>query len=203
MITNIQYTDYSAWLRNQLSGENGDKLNQYWLTQLADLPPLHSLPLDKPRSKDAGKIGDAVLVNAKASLRNQLMQLAQEQQVSLFMLLNAAFTVFLHRYSTQVSDNGSDIVFGTTIANREQAEIAPLMGYFVNSLVIRNRIAQPDMPTALLAGKTNLVSRLRTPANAIRSLVEKQPRARRQLQPAVSNYVVDGKRRRSTVYCPI
>jgi len=174
--TNIQYTDYSAWLRNQLSGENGDKLNQYWLTQLADLPPLHSLPLDKPRSKNAGKIGDAVLVSANASLRNQLLNLAQEQQVSLFMLLNAAFTVFLHRYSTQVSDaNGSDIVFGTTIANREQAEIAPLMGYFVNSLVIRNRIAQPDMPfTALLAEvKQTLLAAYEHQQMPFESLVEK------------------------------
>ncbi|NJR56667.1 MAG: hypothetical protein HC768_20255, partial [Acaryochloris sp. CRU_2_0] len=79
------------------------------------------------------------------TLRNQVKALAQRQGMTLFMALLAAFQVLLYRYSGQ-----SDIVVGSPIANRQRAELEPLIGFFINTLVMRTQIREEDSVADLL-----------------------------------------------------
>ena len=95
-----------------------EQLN-YWTKQLAELPQVHNLPLDHPRPAVQTFNGASHDSELGASLTQQLDQLCNKTGATLFMGLHAAFSVLLARYS-----NETDIVVGSPVANREQAEIA-------------------------------------------------------------------------------
>ncbi|WP_281558222.1 non-ribosomal peptide synthetase [Thalassomonas sp. RHCl1] len=128
----IQYADYAHWQRQWLQGEVLETQLSYWDKQLSDVPPVHSLVLDKPRPEEKQHIGDIVSGSLPAQVAQQLQALAKQYQLTPFMLLHAALALVLSRHS-----NSSDIVIGTPIANRMQAELEPLIGFFVNTLVLR------------------------------------------------------------------
>ncbi|HEX9984879.1 MAG TPA: non-ribosomal peptide synthase/polyketide synthase [Thermoanaerobaculia bacterium] len=131
----IQYADYAQWQRTQLQGDVYERHLAYWKTQLADLPPVHSLPLDKPRPAQQRFEGAAVVRGIDAPLLAELDALAQSHHASLFMLLQSAFALFLGRWS-----HSNDIVLGSPIAGREHRALDPLIGFFVNTLVLRTRL---------------------------------------------------------------
>jgi natural product biosynthesis luciferase-like monooxygenase protein len=141
----LQYADYAHWQRNWLKDDVLDKQLDYWTNQLADLPVAHSLPLDHPRPAIQTFGGQTHYSNISRANHHALEQLCQAQGATLFMGLQAAFSVFLARYS-----NETDIVIGSPIANREQAEIAPLIGFFMNTLVLRSDLADNPTFTALI-----------------------------------------------------
>ena len=133
----IQYADYALWQQQHLVGDGlqGNGLAEqlsYWDNQLADLPPLHSLPLDYPRPETRQVIGSRVLAQLPAEIAQGLQQLAQRYQLTPFMLIHGALALVLSRHS-----NSHDIVIGTPVANRLQAALEPLIGFFVNTLVLR------------------------------------------------------------------
>ncbi|MBE9065564.1 amino acid adenylation domain-containing protein [Leptolyngbya cf. ectocarpi LEGE 11479] len=128
----IQYGDFSDWQRDWLSGPVLQKLLTYWTSQLAGVPTLLELPSDRtyPAIRTAQGRTEKFVVDPTLAL--QLKTLAQRQQVTLFMLLLAAFGTLLFRYSEQ-----QDMVIGTSIANRTRPEFEPLIGFFVNTLALR------------------------------------------------------------------
>ncbi|HHL32147.1 MAG TPA: non-ribosomal peptide synthetase, partial [Oceanospirillales bacterium] len=128
----IQYGDYAHWQRNYLQGEVLDKQLSYWGEQLAELPQLHSLPLDYERP-DIQTFNGAVhhFTLDKTTLKS-LKNIALDNQVTLFMLMHAAFAIVLSRYS-----NCNDIIIGSPVANRMQKELEYLIGFFVNTMVLR------------------------------------------------------------------
>ncbi|MBL4658905.1 MAG: non-ribosomal peptide synthase/polyketide synthase, partial [Alcanivoracaceae bacterium] len=128
----IQYADYAHWQRYWLQGEILETQLQYWDQKLADLPQVHSLPLDKERPKYQTFNGAMHQFNIKADVLAQLDVMAIETKTTLFMLVHAAFAIVLARYS-----NNNDIVIGTPVANRLQKELEKLIGFFVNTLVLR------------------------------------------------------------------
>ena len=143
-----QYADYAAWQRQSLSGARLSTLLSYWRGQLAQLPSVHKLPLDHVRPALPSYRGATVpqLIPAEAVAR--LQRLANEQGVTLFMVLHAAFASLLHRYSGE-----TDIVIGTPVANRELSELEPLVGLFVNTLVLRSDFSdKPDFVGLLQQG---------------------------------------------------
>ena len=131
-----QYIDYAHWQHQSVSNGGLDQSLKYWQQQLADLPQLHSLPLDKPRGAQQTFNGQLHAVDISSALNPalvvQLKQLAEDHHVTLFMLLHAALTVLLSRYA----DN-PDIVLGTPAANRDRPEVEQMIGFFVNTLVLR------------------------------------------------------------------
>ena len=129
----LQYADYAQWQRSQLQGEQLAQQLAYWSEQLSQLPAVHSLPLDKPRPVTQGFHGKTLHRALGSELLTGLQEYCQAQQVTLFMLLHSAFSVLLHRYS-----NENDIVIGTPIAGRTHSEVEPLIGLFVNNLVLRS-----------------------------------------------------------------
>ncbi|MBE9065558.1 amino acid adenylation domain-containing protein [Leptolyngbya cf. ectocarpi LEGE 11479] len=128
----IQYGDYALWQRRWLQGTVLEKQLDYWLEQLADMPTLLQLPTDYPRPAVQSYRGAHHSFHLSLDLTRQLEQFSQRSGVTLFMTLLAGFGVLLSRYSGQ-----SDLSIGSPIANRNQAGIEPLIGYFSNTLVLR------------------------------------------------------------------
>jgi amino acid adenylation domain-containing protein len=129
----IQYADYSHWQRGWLQADNLKVQLEYWVGRLQGLPTVHGLPLDRTRPPTPSYRGGIVNQRLSADIRQGLHAVAQSQGATLFMALNAAFACLLSRYSGEC-----DIVIGSPIANRERAELAPLVGFFVNILVLRS-----------------------------------------------------------------
>ncbi|NQZ12121.1 MAG: amino acid adenylation domain-containing protein, partial [Algicola sp.] len=128
----VQYADYAQWQRNWLAGDAVESQLSYWDNQLADLPQVHSLPLDRARPKIQSFKGDRVSISASVELQSELKQLALDKKITLFMLLQGTFSLLLSRHS-----NSTDITLGVPMANRLQKELAPMIGFFVNTLVLR------------------------------------------------------------------
>ncbi|WP_298771746.1 non-ribosomal peptide synthetase [uncultured Shewanella sp.] len=148
----IQYADYAHWQRNWLQQEVLDNQLGYWRRQLADLPVVHSLPLDKPRPALQCFAGDTHFSRIDAQTAQQLNHLCQQNGATLFMGLHAVFSVLLARYT-----NETDIVIGSPIANREQPQTSDLIGFFVNTLVLRSDLSDaPSFATLLERSKALL-----------------------------------------------
>ncbi|HEY4385098.1 MAG TPA: amino acid adenylation domain-containing protein, partial [Ktedonobacteraceae bacterium] len=92
----IQYADYAVWQRTWLQGETLQRLLAYWQTQLADIPPVLHLPYDNPRPTMPGHKGATRAFVLTQELTQALVQLARQEQVTLFMLLLASFQLLLH-----------------------------------------------------------------------------------------------------------
>jgi amino acid adenylation domain-containing protein/non-ribosomal peptide synthase protein (TIGR01720 family) len=142
----IQYADYAAWQRLVLSGDRLEKQLAYWRDRLAGAPRALVLPADRPRPPVQSHKGDHRLLTLPPSVRDALVALAHEQGVTLFMALLAAFEVLLSRYTGQ-----GDIVVGTPIANRTHAETEGLIGFFINTLVLRTELSDDLTFTELVA----------------------------------------------------
>ncbi|MCE2573781.1 aminotransferase class V-fold PLP-dependent enzyme [Motilimonas eburnea] len=148
----IQYADYAAWQRQWLQGERLEKLLSYWQHQLEDLPLVHNLPLDHPRSAMQTFTGGVHQQQLSSPLKDQLNRVCQQHDATLFMGLHATLAVLMARYSHE-----SDIVIGTPIANREQEQVADIIGFFANTLVLRADLSQrPNFATLLQQSRDNL-----------------------------------------------
>ncbi|WDD36885.1 amino acid adenylation domain-containing protein (plasmid) [Nostoc sp. UHCC 0926] len=132
----IQYADFAIWQRNWLQGDVLQSQLSYWQQQLANAPALLSLPTDRPRPSVQTDNGAYQQFALSKELTSGLTQLSQQQGVTLFMTLLAAFDTLLYRYTGQ-----EDILVGSPIANRDRSEIEELIGFFVNTLVIRTDLA--------------------------------------------------------------
>ncbi|SEB69854.1 non-ribosomal peptide synthase domain TIGR01720/amino acid adenylation domain-containing protein [Pseudomonas saponiphila] len=131
----IQYSDYALWQRRWLeAGEQARQL-EYWQAQLGDEHPVLELPTDHPRPAVPSYRGTRYDFAVAPELAEQLRTLARQHNVTLFMLLLGAFNVLLQRYTGQ-----DDIRVGVPIANRNRAEVEGLIGFFVNTQVLRTRL---------------------------------------------------------------
>ncbi|MEH2138507.1 amino acid adenylation domain-containing protein [Nostoc sp.] len=127
----IQYADFAYWQRQWLQGEVLQKQLGYWQKQLDGISILN-LPTDRPRLSVQTYQGARQLIQLSKSLSKALLALGQQEGVTFFITLLAAFKVLLYRYTQQ-----EDIAIGSPIANRNRSEIEGLIGFFVNSLVLR------------------------------------------------------------------
>jgi amino acid adenylation domain-containing protein len=131
----IQYADFAVWQREWLQGQVLETEINYWQSQLKNLPVLE-LPTDRPRPPVQTFQGATQSVILPKQLTQALKKLSQQQSVTLFMTLLAAFKTLLYRYSA-----AEDISVGTPIANRTHSDIEPLIGFFVNTLVLRSDLS--------------------------------------------------------------
>ncbi|MFP5270445.1 amino acid adenylation domain-containing protein [Coleofasciculus sp.] len=132
----IQYADFANWQRQWLQGEVLDAQLSYWQRQLAGIPATLSLPIQRqpPAIPTFGSANQSFHLSSATS--EQLQTLSRQEGVTLFMTLLAAFQTLLYRYSHQ-----KDIVVGTDVANRNRQDIEPLIGFFVNLLVLRTDLS--------------------------------------------------------------
>lgn len=132
----LQYADYAVWQRQWMQGDLVRSQLLYWQKQLTGLPKLHSLPLDYPRPAQQSFAGKVHLQQLPDLLLTELQALAEQQGVTLFILLETAFALLLSRYSTE-----KDIVVGSAVAGRTHSELEDLIGFFINSVVLRTDLS--------------------------------------------------------------
>jgi amino acid adenylation domain-containing protein len=128
----IQYADYAVWQREWLSGEVLQRQLSYWEKQLKGAPAVLELPLDRPRPAVQSFQGGRQRVDFPPRMSVKLKELNRRVGGTLFMSLLAAFDMLLHYHSKQ-----NDIVMGANVANRNRSESEGLIGFFVNTVVIR------------------------------------------------------------------
>ncbi|BCL81641.1 hypothetical protein ccbrp13_41060 [Ktedonobacteria bacterium brp13] len=131
----IQYADYAHWQQTTQAEALPEHL-AYWQKQLADTPPLVTVPADRPRPEVQTSAGAFQKIELPVRLQKELKALSQREGVTLFMTLLAAFQVLLMRSSGQ-----QDIVVGTPIANRTRPEVENLIGFFANTLALRSDLS--------------------------------------------------------------
>lgn len=131
----VQYTDYAHWQRQHLA-ESFDLQVTYWKQKLGGNLPVIDLPCDRPRPSEFRYQGRAVPFVISAKLSQALRALSHREGVTLFITMLAALKILLLRYTGQ-----PDLVVGTPIANRTRAELEGLIGFFVNSLVLRTDLS--------------------------------------------------------------
>ncbi|PJK37294.1 non-ribosomal peptide synthetase [Pseudomonas sp. S10E 269] len=128
----LQYADYGSWQRQWLAEGEGERQLAYWKAQLGEEHPTLSLATDHPRSAHHRHTASRHTVRLGTSLSEAIRQTAQANESTPFMLLLAAFQSLLHRYSGQ-----RDIRIGVPNANRPRQETQGLVGFFINTLVLR------------------------------------------------------------------
>ncbi|NMF64889.1 non-ribosomal peptide synthetase [Brasilonema octagenarum UFV-OR1] len=128
----IQYADYAIWQRQWLQQRVLKTHLDYWKQQLAGSLPVLELPTDRPRLAVQNFQGATQSFSLSSDLSQALKLLSQQEGITLFMTLLAAFKTLLYRYTGE-----GDIIVGSPTANRNRPEIEGLIGFFVNTLVLR------------------------------------------------------------------
>ncbi|WP_282363322.1 non-ribosomal peptide synthase/polyketide synthase [Pseudomonas sp. PS01297] len=142
----IQYSDYALWQRRWLEAGEQTRQLAYWQAKLGDEHPVITLPNDYPRPAVPSYRGTRHEFAVAPELVEQLRALAQQHTVTLFMLLLGAFNILLQRYSGQ-----NDLRVGVPIANRNRREVEGLIGFFVNTQVLRTQLTADTTVAELLA----------------------------------------------------
>ena len=133
----IQYSDYAVWQRRHSQDETLRKQLEYWKGKLSGPLPDLDLPTDHPRSDSRVPPSGRASTDWPAGMMDALQALAEKERVTLYMVFLAAFSTMLHRYSGQ-----EDIIVGSPIAGRTKVETESLIGFFVNTLALRNDLSE-------------------------------------------------------------
>jgi amino acid adenylation domain-containing protein len=127
----IQYADYTLWQRDQRNELASTEDEAYWKNKLSDLPQFEVTP-DLPRNAAKPAIGNILSRLLPVALTDSFRDLSRRQDCTLFVTMLAALATLLHRYTGE-----TDIVVGSPVAGRNSMDVEPLIGPFINTLVLR------------------------------------------------------------------
>ncbi|NRA85273.1 MAG: amino acid adenylation domain-containing protein, partial [Gammaproteobacteria bacterium] len=132
----LQYVDFTQWQRQHWqSNDVAEKLSDYWRITLDDLPLLHSLALDKTRPAVPTYQAHLSSLMLDGELTQRLNTFAKAHNITPFVLIQSLFSLTLAQFSAE-----TDIVMGCPVANRTVPEVEGMIGYFVNSIVLRSQV---------------------------------------------------------------
>ncbi|MET7380976.1 amino acid adenylation domain-containing protein [Streptomyces sp. NPDC005526] len=137
----VQYADYAIW-QQEVLGEEGDpdsvlaRQTAFWRDTLAGAPDLLDLPVDRPRPAALSHRGGSVPLTIGPDLYRAVADLARRRHASVFMVLQAALAALLTRYGS-----GTDIPLGCAVAGRDEEAARELVGFFVNTVVLRTDVS--------------------------------------------------------------
>jgi len=135
----IQYRDFAAWQNRLLASEAGARSGAYWRDRLSGAPGGLDLPLDRVRPPVQSYRGGTVFLSLAPAVGEGLKGLAADSEATLFMVLLSLVKVLLHRYTGQ-----TDIVVGTPVAGREHPDLDNQIGFYVNTLALRDTLEGND-----------------------------------------------------------
>ncbi|MGZ4032827.1 MAG: condensation domain-containing protein, partial [Tumebacillaceae bacterium] len=130
----IQYKDFAVWQQEYMASTAFLQQKNYWLTRFAEPVPALRLPTDHKRSEARSFAGGMHTFELDREMTARLHKLTQKTGTTLYMVLLAAYQVLLSKYSGQ-----TDLAVGTPVAGRPHADLAAMMGVFINTLVMRNQ----------------------------------------------------------------
>jgi len=140
----VHYADFTAWQNDWLESGALDRGLSWWRSALADRPDRLALPTDRPRPPVQTYQAEVVRGRLDAETTEAARTLAHQHGATLFQVMLAAFALVLSRDARQ-----NDLVIGTVVANRQETQLEGLIGFFVNALALRLRIA-PEADFAAL-----------------------------------------------------
>ncbi|MFE1293015.1 amino acid adenylation domain-containing protein [Streptomyces sp. NPDC058751] len=137
----VQYADYALWQHRELGSGNDPQSMaarqlDYWKETLTGLPEELDLPYDRPRPAVAGYRGDRIMFDIPSDVHERVLKVARDCNASTFMVVQAALAVLLSRLGA-----GDDIPLGTPVAGRTDEAVEDLVGFFVNSVVLRTDVS--------------------------------------------------------------
>jgi Condensation domain len=135
----LEYSDYAQWQRATLRGMRLQKLLTFWTTQLAGAPHVLHMPADHPRAHDQTFSGTVEGFVFAPELSHGVISLSRASKVTPFIFLLACYYILLYRYTGQ-----DDIVVGAPVANRSHPDLEPIIGLFVNTLILRGKLRETD-----------------------------------------------------------
>jgi amino acid adenylation domain-containing protein len=131
----VRYADFAAWQRRWMGGEVLEGQLRYWRAQLAGAPAALELPADFVRPPVQSFAGATLRFNLGDETSRALRELCAREGVTMFMALLAAYAALLGRYSRQ-----AEVLIGTPVANRADADLEQVVGFFANTLALRMRL---------------------------------------------------------------
>jgi tyrocidine synthetase-3 len=131
----IQYKDYAVWLKEEGQVDMLKRQQAFWLEQLAGPPPIARLPFDFPKEEKTNYEGERSEFFLPEDLFRKIESMAADLGITLFMALLGAFNILLARLC-----DVDEVVVGTPVANRRHPDLEPVIGMFVNTLALRNRV---------------------------------------------------------------
>ena len=142
----VQVPDFAVWQRSWLAGEALGRQLAWWRERLEGAPVVLELPTDRPRPAMASLSGATERLHLGEELDAALTRVGWLGGATFFMTVLAAFQVLLHRYTAQ-----DDLLVGSPVAGRDRAELEGLVGFFVNLVPLRARLAGDPPFSRLLA----------------------------------------------------
>ncbi len=149
-VPTVQYADFAQWQRDRMADDRARARLQYWVDALAGLPPMSTIPTDRPRAPEVAGTGATLSFNWSPALTDDLRALARQQNATVYMVLLAAMAVLVARNAGQL-----DVAIGSPLGTRELAEMEEMLGPILNPLVLRFDVS--DDPTF-----ATLIARART-----------------------------------------
>ncbi|MFS1524192.1 amino acid adenylation domain-containing protein [Microbulbifer sp. 2304DJ12-6] len=154
----LQYLDYAAWQREQVEQNKLEPQLKYWANQLDGMPPLLTVETDFPRSSVRHNQGRTLSADLPEHIVAKLKQVAKQQGTTFYSVMLAIYNLLMAIYS-----GSRDIPIGTPVANRTHPQIQQLVGYFVNTIVLRNHVDYglsfreflAKVKTSVLEGQSN------------------------------------------------
>ena len=151
---NIQYKDYATYEYKKIKSDCFKEDKLYWLSQFQDDPPVLNLPTQFPRLSNHSFIGKKIYSLIDKQTTKKIQTICKNLEITPYMFLLACYYILLSKYTSQ-----DDIVIGSPIVGRDIAETYNIIGMFVNTLALRNKIDQSDSFKAFVLNvKNNLLN---------------------------------------------
>ncbi|MEV7436544.1 amino acid adenylation domain-containing protein, partial [Streptomyces griseoviridis] len=135
----VQYTDFARWQNRMLEDRQVERHLAFWRDHLDGAEHALDLPTDRPRPSVPSHGGGTVSFTLTPELSDALREISHDHDATVFMTVATAFNILLHRYSGQ-----DDFCVGYAVGNRDRLETENLIGLFVNTLILRSRLAPGD-----------------------------------------------------------
>ncbi|WP_269433949.1 non-ribosomal peptide synthetase [Paenibacillus sp. JCM 10914] len=131
----LQYKDYTAWFNERVLSDEMKQMESYWLGVLSGQLPILELPTDRPRQVRQSNEGKTIKLKVDKEMKARLTRLAFNTDSTAFMVLFAAYNIMLYKYTRQ-----KDLIVGVPAAGRTHKQTESMIGVFINTLALRNRI---------------------------------------------------------------